>query len=187
MEAIQRKERYTYADYESWGEDSPRCELIDGVIYLMSAPTRAHQWIIGALHASLYAFLRGKACEVYMAPFDVRLNYDTTDDTVVQPDVLVVCDTSKLENGKNLLGAPDFIIEVLSPTNTKHDTVKKLNKYEKAGVREYWIVDPEDKIVVAHRLVDKVYATTTYVEGDTVPVMVLEGFTINLSEVFPEW
>ena len=187
MEAIQRKERYTYADYESWGEDHPRCELIDGVIYLMSAPTRAHQWISGELFFLLRQFLRDKTCEVYIAPFDVRLNYDTTDDIVVQPDVLVVCDKSKLENGKHLLGVPDFIIEVLSPSNTYHDTNRKLKKYLAAGVKEYWIVDPEDKAVFAHRLVDTVYTITTYDGNDIIPVMILEDFTINLSEVFPEW
>ena len=183
MEALQKEKHYTYADYEKW-DSYPRCELIDGVIYLMSVPTEAHQWIGGELFVQLKDFLRGKSCRVYYSPFDVRLNYDTEDDIVVQPDILVVCDRSKLENGKYCLGAPDFIIEILSPFNNKHDTIVKLKKYLQAGVKEYWVVDPDNKTVVAHRLMDKQYVTIAYGEKDDAPVTTLEGCIIRLNEVF---
>ena len=185
MEALKISERYTYADYEKW-DDDVRCELIDGVVFAMAAPTVRHQRVNGEIFVQLKNFLRGKACEVFISPFDVRLNYNEADDVVVQPDILVICDKSKIENGKHCCGAPDFVVEVLSPSNSEHDTMVKLGKYLKAGVREYWIVDPENKIVAAHRLLDKQYTTVAYDAQDTAPVMVLEGCSINLSEVFEE-
>jgi len=185
MEAMKTNERYTYADYESWSDDTPRCELIDGFIYAMAAPTRAHQWILGELSYQIRDYLRGKTCEVYVAPFDVRLNYDEADDTVVQPDLLIVCDMEKLENGKHCLGAPDFVIEILSPSNSRHDTVVKFEKYMQAGVREIWIVDPENKKIFAHRQIDKQYVTVCYNEHyKEAPVMVLDNCNIQLAEVF---
>ena len=183
MGALQRDQHYTYADYEQW-DDYPRCELINGVIYLMSAPSRIHQQISIALSSLLYNYLKGKTCEVFHAPFDVRLNYDTDDNTVVQPDILVVCDMSKLENGKTCNGAPDFVIEILSPSTERHDAIKKLNLYLQAGVKEYWLVDPEHKLVATHRLIDNQYVTSIYDAEDEILVMVLEGCTIRLSEVF---
>jgi len=180
------KERYTYDDYASWGEDAPRCEIIDGVIYDMSAPTMYHQLFAGRFHTQLANFLKGKKCLAFFSPFDVRLNYDTNDDIVVQPDVLVICDRSKIENGKHCLGAPDFIIEVISPSNTKHDTKIKYQKYLEAGVREYWIADPIEKTVAAHRLIDKQYNCTNYKHTDGAPVLILENCVINLTEVFEE-
>ena len=177
-------EHYTYADYEQWGDYVPRCELIDGIVYAMAAPSLAHQRVSRELLVQLHGFLRGRSCEVFNAPFDVRLNFDKADDIVVQPDILVVCDPEKLANQKNCLGAPDFIIEILSPSNSKHETIRKLTRYLEAAVKEYWVVDPEDKIVVAHRLIDKQYLITVYTEQDEAQVMILEGCTIKLSEVF---
>jgi len=181
--ALKKEQHYTYADYEKWDEH-PRCELIDGYIYMMASPTEAHQWISGGLYSQIRQFLRGKTCRVYSAPFDVRLNWDTTDDIVVQPDVFVVCDISKLEDGKNCKGAPDFVIEVLSPSTSIRDSTTKLDKYLQAKVREYWVVDPESKIVVAYRLIDDQYTTTIYNAEAKAPVTVLDGCTINLQEVF---
>ena len=183
-EALKKNVRYTYGDYEKWGDEVPRCELIDGIVYDMAAPNVAHQSISGNLFVQLHAFLKDKPCRVFAAPFDVRLNFDTADDIVVQPDILVICDKSKIENGKHCLGAPDFVIEVLSPSNSRHETIRKLEKYLEFGVSEYWVVDFVYKTVVAHRLVDNQYVTVTYSEADHVPVLVLEGCTINLNEVF---
>jgi len=187
MEALrkERREYFTYADYRTW-DDNKRYELIDGVPYLMSpAPFLAHQEIAGEFFGQLRDFLKGKPCKVFIAPVDVRLNADKLDDTVVQPDILVVCDRSKLD-GKSVQGAPDFIIEILSPSTSKQDVIVKFNKYMQAGVREYWIVDPENKSVVAHILKDGIYMTRAYDENnEAVPVLVLEGCTINLKEVFP--
>ncbi|MDR0310315.1 MAG: Uma2 family endonuclease, partial [Acidobacteriota bacterium] len=115
MEALQKDERYTYADYASWDTEE-RYELIDGVPYLMSpAPLRKHQSILFELSGQFRNFLKGKPCKAFAAPFDVRLNADTYDDTVVQPDLVVICDKLKLD-AKGCVGAPDMVIEILSPS-----------------------------------------------------------------------
>lgn len=122
---------------------------------------------------------------MFIAPFDVRLNADNTDDTVVQPDVFVVCDKSKLD-GKSCKGVPDMIIEVLSPSSLGRDKVLKFNKYQKAGVLEYWIVDPEGRNVTVHVLKNGEYMSKAYGDEETAPVNVLDGCQINLREVFAE-
>ena len=178
-----RTERgYTYADYLTW-KGNIRYEIIDGTAYAMAAPSRLHQKVSVELLRQLANFLRGKSCEVYSAPFAVRLGIDSFDDTVVEPDLLVVCDESK-HDGKSVKGAPDLIIEILSPFNTKHDTVTKARWYRKAGVREYWIVDPATKTVQVCILANGRYLISDYGDGDIISVHVLDGCEINLSEVF---
>jgi len=179
------KEYYTYADYCTW-DDSERWELIEGVPHAMSpAPSRVHQEISGNLHNQLYNFLKGKPCKVYHAPFDVRLNASKTDDTVVQPDLLVVCDQSKLD-GAGCKGAPDMIIEILSPSTSRHDRIIKFQLYQKAEVQEYWTVDPDTKSLQTYVLDNGRYYATTYTEADIAPIQVLEGCNIDLSEIFAE-
>lgn len=180
-----RDEKYTYADYAAWDTDA-RYELIDGVPCLMApAPSIAHQEISGALFSQLYACLKGKPCKVFHAPFDVRLNPDGADDTVVQPDLTVVCDRAKLENGQSCKGAPDMVIEILSPATAQRDQVTKFNKYRQAGVLEYWIVSPQARTVQAYRLKNGEYAARNYDDTATIPVAILDGLPIDLSEVFP--
>ena len=182
---LQETQRYTYADYCTWGDDE-RWELIDGIPYAMSpSPTRTHQKIVGNIYSRLEHFLRGKSCEVYISPFDVRLNPGTKDDTVVQPDIVVVCDKSKL-NDSGCVGAPDMVVEVLSPSTARRDRWLKFTRYIKAGVREYWIVDPETKTASVHILIDGAYTANAYSDEDTVPVFVLDGCKINMGEVFGE-
>ena len=184
-ERAERPGRYTYADYASW-DDENRYELIDGVAFIMSAPSTVHQRILTEMLRQLANFLYGKQCEVFIAPFDVCLNArGDDDDTVVQPDILVICDDSKLDK-KRCNGAPDLVIEIVSPSSSRHDRFKKLNKYLYAGVREYWIVDPDDKILTVHVLEDSKYVIGAYGSDDSVPVNVLEGCEINLSEVFAD-
>jgi len=188
MEAARKiNTRYTYADYCTWGDDE-RWELIDGVPYAMApAPNLGHQGICVKLIQQISNFLEGHACRVFVAPVDVRLSADDADDTVVQPDVLVVCDESKFEeNGKCIIGAPDFIIEVLSPSSEKRDLIIKKKLYQESGVREYWIVDPEIKALMTYVLIDGMgYVSRSYGEQDkSVPVEVLEGCIIDLSKVF---
>ena len=184
MDAMRiRVERYTYADYCTW-DDGERRELIDGKVYAMSpAPSWEHQSILLELAGQIREHLKGKRCKVFVAPFDVRLNAGAGDDTVVQPDIVVICDRTKL-GGTGCVGAPDMIVEVLSPSTALNDKVIKFNKYLQCGVREYWIVDPDSKIVSIHILDNGRYYATHYMDADIVPVHVLEGCLVNLSEVF---
>jgi Uma2 family endonuclease len=176
-------QKYTYADYVQW-DDGIRHELMDGVVYDMDAPILEHQGICTAIASQLWTYLRGKTCKVFVSPVDVRLNPDTADDTVVQPDILVVCDPKKL--GKNAcLGAPDLIVEILSPSTRGRDIIVKFNRYLQAGVREYWVVDPEDQFVQVHILQERFYKTQGYERESIVPVTVLEGCAIDFTQVFP--
>ena len=148
------------------------------------APSSTHQRIIGALFNQLYNYQDGKVCEVFVAPFDVRLNADTEDDTVVQPDITVICDPNKIDE-RGCKGVPDMIIEILSPSTTQRDHVVKFNRYLKAGVREYWIVSPEDRSVYINLLNNGNYVIQAYDETANIPVHILEHFQINLARVFP--
>ena len=184
MEAIRLDDYFTYADYCKWPDDE-RWELIDGKAYSMApAPSLGHQSISIELVGQLRNFLKGKPCKVFHAPADVRLNADGADDTVVQPDILVVCDDSKLD-GKSVIGAPDFIIEILSPSTAKKDLVTKERLYKQYGVKEYWTIDPDHKTVTVRILHGNLgYLIHTYDEQETaVPVKALDGCTINLTDV----
>jgi len=176
--------RYTYSDYLEWDDDQ-RWELIDGVRFLMSAPSTRHQELSSNLHGLLFILLRGKPCTVFSAPFDVRLNADTLDNTVVQPDILVICDRAKLDKA-GCIGAPDFVIEIMSPSTSSRDRHLKFDLYRKVGVREYWIVEPDTKKVSAHILLNEDYIIRVYGETDTAPISVLDNCTIDLAEVFPQ-
>ncbi len=175
---------HTYAEYLTWPDDV-RYELIDGVAYLMAppAPTLDHQDFAGEIYFQLRQALEGKPCQVYIAPVDVRLpkanEADELIDTVVQPDVLVVCDPGKLDRRRGVRGAPDFAVEVLSPSTASHDQVRKRRVYERAGVREYWLVHPTDRIITIYRLENGEFGKPDVGElsGET-PVGVLPGIAI---------
>lgn len=149
---------YSYSDYLRW-QFSERVELIKGFIKKMSpAPSRLHQTVSQNLNFKIYSFFENHTCSVYAAPFDVRLLIPNgkKDTTVVQPDICVICDETKLdEQGCN--GAPDLIIEILSPNNSKHDIDTKFNLYQEAGVPEYWIVEPTEKMVLVYTLQNGIY------------------------------
>jgi len=178
------KERFTYDDYMSWDDDI-RWELIDGVPYMMGAPNNDHQDITENLFVLLRNFLKGKKCKAKIAPSDVRLNPDISDDSVVQPDVYIYCDPSKKDK-TGIRGAPDMAVEVLSPSTAKYDKTIKFEAYRKAGVRELWIIDPETRTVAVNLLNNGKYTTYPYTENDTVTVHILEGCSIDLSEVFED-
>ena len=183
--------RYTYADYLTWLDDKRR-ELINGFIHLMSAPLRRHAHVSLKLSFRMESYIemhKGK-CHVYYAPFDVRLPLQgSLDDDkiydVVQPDICVVCDMSKLDD-KGCIGAPDLIVEVLSPSTLKYDWNYKFNLYEVAGVREYWIVDPKTKVVHVFLLQPngKYDLGTAYESGQKAPVHILQGLEIDLNKIF---
>ena len=173
---------FTFRDYKRWN-DGVRYELIYGEAYMMSSPNRWHQRIVLSIGSQLSQFLDGKPCEPFIAPFDVRLfpRDNGSDDTVVQPDVLVVCDESKLADGKACRGAPDFVVEVVSPGSKMIDRVKK-DLYYKAGVREYWIIGTDK--VYAYVLADGAYAETVYeinsLQAQEIPVSALPGCIIKI-------
>ena len=189
MGALPKEEyRYTYADYKSWElKEGERFELIFGEAFAMSAPDARHQEILGDIFNQLYNFLRGKPCKVYPAPYDVRLFYeeDESDDTVVQPDISVVCDEKK-RGKEGCRGAPDMVVEILSPSNTAIEMNRKLKLYREAKVREYWVVDPESNEVSVYHLEESPFLYDVYGSTDTVPVSVLPGLNIVLEQVFAE-
>ena len=149
------QERFTYRDYRTW-PDEERWEIIDGHAWAMSpAPRSRHQALVWRLSALLYIFLQGKPCRAYPAPFDVLLprgdEEDDEVDTIVQPDISVFCDKSKITEG-GARGAPDLVVEILSPSTSRKDLREKFDRYERAGVREYWVVDPAAWSVWVYRL-----------------------------------
>ena len=179
MEAL-KLEYYTYADYLTW-DDDVRCELINGVVYKLETPSLFHQMILGEIFLQIYKFAKGTANKVFYAPLDVRLNPHTRDDTVVQPDILVVCDKEKVDK-YGIIGAPDLTIEVLSPSSIQHDVIRKQRIYREAGVREYWIVNPESKELDI--LLFETNEIKYHTQAETAPVHILPGCEINLAEVF---
>jgi len=179
---------FTYADYKEWElEEGERFELINGEAFAMSSPSERHQSILMELSSQFHAFLRGKPCKVYPAPFDVRLFYeeDDSDDTVVQPDILVVCDKEKM-GPEACRGAPDLVIEILSPSNSAIEMERKLKLYQYSGVREYWVVDPEHNGLTVYCFKEDVIGAKTYKSTDTVTVAIFPDLRIALEQVFLE-
>jgi len=184
--ALNEDQKFTYADYKAWElKPRERFELIYGVAYAMAAPNTTHQQILVALSSELFFFLKGKTCKVFPAPFDVRLFYeeDESDDTVVQPDVVVVCDPNKLGK-EGCRGAPDLVVEILSPSNSAIVMERKLNLYREAGVREYWVVDPDNLEISIYRLRGGDYVMHSINVNDVARPEVLPGLEIPLSEIF---
>ncbi len=172
---------YTLEDYYRL-PDERRVELIDGVFYDMSAPTSIHQLIGGSVYSTFFNYIsrKGGKCLPFIAPIDVQLDCD--DRTMVQPDVLILCDRDKL-NRRNIYGAPDFILEVLSPSTRRKDMMLKLAKYSRAGVREYWIVDPERKNVLVYDL-EHGKEVTIYGFTDQIPVAIFDGdCVVNFADI----
>ncbi|MEA1910270.1 MAG: Uma2 family endonuclease [Spirochaetota bacterium] len=194
METSPRKlnSKFTYKDYLSWTNDKERWELIEGDAYDMSpAPTRWHQSLSSFLHITIGKYLDNNDCQIFAAPFDVRLpggfKADSDVETVVQPDISVFCDKKKLDDrGGN--GAPDLIIEILSPSTASKDLKEKFFLYEKVGVREYWIVDPSNKTLTAFILGEKgrYVRGVVYAGEDVLKTDLFEGLEIRMEEVFTE-
>jgi len=184
--------RYTYADYLTWMDDVRR-ELFDGFIRLMTpAPSRMHQEISFNLSRLFGNFIHNKHCKGFAAPSDVRFPKDDKSKsdkqvyTVLQPDLFIVCDLSKLDD-RGCLGAPDLVIEIISPKNSKRDTHDKFEIYQQHGVREYWIINPNDENVTVFILDDKskFQFVGIYAEDDKIPVNIFNGdLKVDLTEVF---
>lgn len=180
--------KYTYADYLTWQMDE-MVELIKGKIFKQAAaPRRIHQEVSGKIFNKLYNFLEKHPCKVYVAPFDVRLPVRSKKhediDTVVQPDICVICDLGKLDE-LGCVGAPDLIVEILSPGNNKKELQNKYEVYEESGVKEYWVIHPNECTLIIYTLIDGKYKTSKiFTHGDNVASQAVEGFVLDLEEVF---
>jgi len=180
--AYEMDDIFTYKDHLSWDSDT-RYEIIDGIAFAMASPTARHQGISMELAGYIWDYLKEKPCKVFTAPFDVRLfpEEDGNDTTVVQPDIIVVCDPSKLSDGKACKGPPDLIIEILSDSSVVIDRKVKAEKYQEAGVKEYWIVNSATLDVMINLLSDGRYVSTVY--KDSVKSAVLSGLIVDLNTI----
>jgi Uma2 family endonuclease len=190
---IDLNKRYTFADYLTWLDDKRR-ELFNGFVKMMTpAPSTKHQLILNEINGQFWQQLKKTKCKVFPAPFDVRFpskSGEISDDkiyTVVQPDISIVCDKSKLDN-RGCIGAPDLIVEVLSRSTTKNDVEEKFKLYEENGVKEYWIVYPNDETITVFLLENGKYTHQgIFAKGSKVKTGIFEGkITIDLDEVFEE-
>lgn len=179
--AIPQKQVYTESDYYNLPEDV-RAELIDGQIYNQAAPGYMHQKILMSISKTIanYIDAKGGPCEVLPAPFAVKLFEDNK--TIVEPDISVICDHNKLTD-KGCSGAPDWIIEIVSPVNSSHDYLRKLNLYTDAGVREYWIVDPAKQSIFVYCLEETKFEVTAYTFQDKIKVHIYDDLWIDFQEI----
>lgn len=195
IDQLDLSKKYTYADYLSWQLEE-MVELIKGKVFRMSpAPGAYHQEISGNLHGIIWTFLKGNTCKVFSAPFDVVLplpeNQQSNDKitTVVQPDLCVLCDLSKIVDGK-CKGAPEWIIEILSKSTANKDLTEKFDLYQRSGVKEYWIVHPHEGTIIPYRLDGdgqyQLIRKTPFVTGEEVQVGIFQDFQITVLEVFGE-
>ena len=191
ISVLEPEATYSYADYLRWSFEE-RVELIKGRLFRMSpAPMRSHQGISSVIGNEIFNFLKGNPCKVYYAPFDVRFPNQPNDSdaqtfTVVQPDICVICDHSKLDDA-GCKGAPDLIVEILSPSTASKDLNEKYQLYEEHGVKEYWVVYPGEAVLEIYELQEGKYVSIgKFVKEDIVTSKVLPGLEIKLLEVFEE-
>ena len=180
-QAVHQHTGYTEKDYENLPEDI-RAELVDGQLYDMAAPSRLHQELLNALNYTIYHYLHTKnaRCRIYPAPFAVKLSDDSQ--TIVEPDLCIICDPKKLTE-KGCSGAPDWIIEIVSPGNPEHDYIDKLRLYKNAGVREYWIVDPQRERIFVYYWEQEKFEVEMYTFQDTVKVTMYEDLQIDFKNL----
>lgn len=187
MSSPNPEQRYSYADYLTWDENQ-RWEIFESMPYMQATPSRMHQKILGELYRQFANYLHGKPCEVYSAPFCVRLDDEKNDyavRNVVEPDITIVCDKSKLDE-KGCKGAPEMIIEIISPSTGKIDKIVKFNKYEKTGVKVYWIVEPELKLVNVFILQTngRYGRPDVFSDEDKIKVSIFSDLEIDMKAVF---
>ncbi len=178
---------YTYADYLLWKFEE-RIELIKGKIFKMSpAPSTKHQRILGDLHLVLAPYFKRQKCQIFLAPFDVRLPKKGKNNeqilTVVQPDLCVVCDPEKIDE-KGCIGAPDLIVEIISPGNSKKEMRNKFQLYEEVGVQEYWIIHPSEEHILVNVLEDGKYRTLRPIVDDYITSVKFPELKIHTSDIF---
>jgi Uma2 family endonuclease len=188
--ALKLEKRYTYKDYMTWN-DNQYWELINGVAYQMAPPVTKHQDISRELLLAFGKYLEGKTCRVFHQPFGVRLPLENEPDeyiiNAILPDIVVVCDKKKLDDA-GCRGAPDLIIEILSPSTSKRDIKEKYKLYEIAGVKEYWIVEPHSNFIQVYKLEDNKYGKAEiYINEDKIKVGIFPELEIDLKLVFREY
>jgi Uma2 family endonuclease len=191
LPAYRHDTTFNYHDYLNWGPEI-HGEIINGTFFDMSpAPSTRHQVVLGELFTQFSVYLRHKTCKVFVAPFDVRFIADSTEDdkiqNVVQPDITIVCDRSKIDKN-GCQGSPDLVVEIVSPGTLKKDMKEKWRLYEKFGVQEYWLVYPEENMVYVFTLSKdgKYQRPEIYAEEDIIQVGIFEDLKITLSEIFRE-
>lgn len=188
----EEKRTWTYADYLTWPEDE-RWELIDGEAFDMTPGAgTAHQVVSSNLHGLLWQFFEGKDCKLFHAPYDVRLpeknESDETTKNVVQPDILVVCDSNKLDE-KGCKGAPDFVVEIISPSTSSKDHIRKKELYERHGVKEFWLIHPLDRVAIVYRLAPGgKFCPAQILAGDDPKVEIpqFSGLVVDFGRVYPK-
>ena len=183
---------YSYAHYLNWVFDD-RVELINGQVFKMCpAPSPYHQQISVRIASELFVFLKNKVCQVYTAPFDVRFPTESTADTdiytVLQPDICVICDPVGKLDDRGCVGAPDIVVEILSPGNNKMELLNKYNVYQEFGVKEYWVISPAEKTFMKYTLDDtgEYQPSKLFTLSEKVTSAVLPGFELDLDEVFQD-
>jgi Uma2 family endonuclease len=182
---IPKTERYSYEQFLELTKDVERAELIDGEIYMLASPSPEHQRISMRLSNKLFNYLQGSNCEVFTAPLDVVLENEATDEKQsVQPDLVIICDKSKFTT-INYTGVPELVIEILSPSTTSKDTIKKMDLYMKFGVKEYWIIKPKSKAADVYLLEDGVYTEPmAYSKDDILRSNIFDDLSIELKAIF---
>jgi Uma2 family endonuclease len=180
---------YTYADYYRWNF-MERLELLRGRIFQLGAANTKHQRVSQKLFYELYGFLKGKTCQVFIAPYDVRLpvknrKRDDQITTVVQPDICIFCDPSAIDE-RGACGIPDLAVEILSPGNPRHDLLEKYDVYQEAGVKEYWIIDPIKEMVMVSAMQEqgKFAPTLIFTEDQLLVPRCVPGFSISANQLF---
>ena len=178
---LPQKDYYTVEDFYNMPDDV-KAELINGQIYYMATPSSLHQTISSELHLIIGNYIKGKGgkCRIFTAPFSVQLNKN--EDTVIEPDVSIICDRNKITN-RGCVGAPDWIIEIVSPSNSRHDYITKLGLYSAAGVREYWIVDSEHQRISVYDFEKNDLIANVYTFDAPIKVGIYEDLTINFNEL----
>jgi len=180
------KPKVTYEEFLELTENSDlRYELIDGEVFMLASPSYAHQTAIAEILVRFHNWFKGKKCRPLTSPFDVTLIKGEDNKNVVQPDIIVICDTETIDAKGRYRGIPTLVVEVLSPSSKKHDMLRKLDLYMKTGISEFWLVDTQKKAIYVYSFEDKtILDYTTFLNDDSVKSSVFEGLEISLKEVF---
>lgn len=178
-----------FMSYETFMEmnekSEARYEYIDGQVYYLASPTFTHQRILGNLYILMHTFFKGRPCQPYLSPFDVTLKRSITLFSVVQPDLLVICDQDNRNEKDRYLGTPTLVVEIISPSTSKKDLVNKLDLYMSTGVGEYWLINPDEKLVIIYTFLTKENTSLrTFNQGMLLSSVKFPELNFNINELF---